>query len=129
MSAWLEKADRYLVSAQLLLGVGETESAVSRAYYAACYAAIHLYQARNIPWRKEWLHNTMQARIGEQAHRLGWLGQVRMHHLETFGQSWKELLEQRSLADYDADQIAERVARRNVAFAQAVVRAIRESVP
>jgi uncharacterized protein (UPF0332 family) len=38
-SALIQKAQRYLKSAELLLRDGDSESSVSRAYYAMFYAA------------------------------------------------------------------------------------------
>jgi len=126
---WLEKADRYLASAQLLLEADDYESAVSRAYYAARYAAIHLFLARQVPWREGWKHKMIKDRMIEQARRLLWLRAVKIQSL-TFGESWAQLLENRSIADYDlGDRITERVAQRSYVFAQAVVQTIKENMP
>jgi hypothetical protein len=109
--------------------LGDTESAASRAYYAARYAAIHFFLARKVGWKPDWQHETIRDKMIEQARRLPWLREVKMHHLQTFGQSWWELLENRSNADYELDVPTERTARRSLVFAQAVVQAIKENLP
>jgi len=126
---WLEKADRYLVTAQLLLEIGDTESAISRAYYGARYAAIHLFLTRRVGWKPEWQHDTISNKITEQARHLSWLHAVKLPTLKTFGQSWNELLENRSNADYRFNKTDRQMAQRSLAFARAVVAAIRENVP
>ena len=125
---WLEKADRYLASAELLLADEDYESAVSRAYYAARYGAIHLFLARGVPWQARWTHKTIQDRMIEQARRLLWLRAVQMQSL-TFGQSWMQLLENRSIADYEiSGRITERIARRSFIFAQAFIQAVKGNI-
>ncbi len=129
MATWLDKAERYLITAELLLNVKDHESAISRAYYAARYAAIHLFLARRVGWKPEWQHETIGGKITEQARHLAWLHAVKMPTLKTFGQSWSELLENRSNADYRLNKTDMQMAQRSLAFARAVVAAIRENLP
>jgi uncharacterized protein (UPF0332 family) len=126
---WLEKADHYLLSAQMLLKEGDTESAVSRAYYAARYAAIHLFITRKLGWTRHWQHETIAGKMIEQARRLHWLRAARMTGQQEFGKSWLLLLQLRNEADYELDRMTPRAAERCLEFAQAVVKIIKENSP
>lgn len=125
---WLEKADEYLAAAQLLLDNQQYASAVSRAYYAARYAAIHLFLARRTGWTPRWQHETIASKINEQAHRLHWLRPVVMAGQNDFGQSWLKLLQFRVEADYELKPTGERIAERCLAFAQMFIAAVKENV-
>ena len=124
---WLGKADHYLLSAQMLLKEGDTESAVSRAYYAARYGAIHLFIARKLGWTPHWQHETIASKMIEQAHRLHWLRAARMAGQPDFGKSWLMLLKLRNEADYELSRMPTRSAERCLDFAQSVVRIIKEN--
>lgn len=126
---WLGKADGYLLSAQMLLREGDTESSVSRAYYAARYAAIHLFIVRKLGWTPHWQHETIASKMIEQARRLHWLRAARMAGQQEFGKSWLLLLKLRNEADYELDRMPTRSAERCLEFAQAVVEVIKENSP
>jgi uncharacterized protein (UPF0332 family) len=126
---WLDKADRYLEAAQILLDRKHYESAVSRAYYAARYAAIHLFLARRTSWNPKWLHDSIAEKMKEQARSLTWLRPVVMSGQNDFYKSWLTLLKYRGDADYELDEITERIAQRSLAFAQLFVRAVKENQP
>jgi uncharacterized protein (UPF0332 family) len=125
-TTWLEKAGQYLASAQLLLDAGYYESAVSRAYYAARYAAIHLLLARKAGWNPKWQHETMATRLIEQTRNLLWLRAIILAGQTDFAKSWTKLLRSRSAADYDLDRIRARDAERCLAFARVFVQAVKE---
>jgi len=126
---WLDKAERYLVSAQLLLNDEDYDSAVSRAYYASRYAAIHLLVARRVGWQAAWQHRTIGDKMAEQARNLVWLRSILMSGQTTFTNSWTQLLDYRSRADYELGRINERIANRSLAFAQSFVDAVKENSP
>ena len=126
---WLEKADEYLVAAQLLLDNQHYESSVSRAYYAARYAAIHLLLARRVGWNPKWLHDSIAEKMREQERALKWLDPVIMTGQNDFYKSWLTLLKLRSRADYDLDSLNERIARRSLAFAQLFLQTVKENQP
>src|SRR4051812_18958743 len=126
---WLEKADQYLASAQLLLDNGYYESAVSRAYYAARYTAIHLFLVRKAGWQPKWLHDSIALKMIEQARNLSWLRTIVMSGQRDFAGSWSQLLDYRSRADYEVGKINERIAQRSITFVQALVQAVKENLP
>jgi uncharacterized protein (UPF0332 family) len=123
---WLGKADHYLEAAQILLVREHHDSAVSRAYYAARYAAIHLLLARKAGWNPKWQHETMATRLIEQTRNLLWLRAIILAGQTDFAKSWTKLLRSRSAADYDLDRIRARDAERCLAFAQVFVQAVKE---
>ncbi len=125
-TTWLEKADQYVASAQILLDAGYSESAVSRSYYAARYAAIHLLLARKAGWNPKWQHETVATRLIEQTRNLLWLRAIVLTGQTDFAKSWTKLLRSRSDADYDLDRIRVRDAERCLAFAQVFVQAVKE---
>lgn len=49
---FLDKANRTLKAAELLLGEGDAESAAGRSYYAMLHAAQALLTERNLRYRK-----------------------------------------------------------------------------
>jgi uncharacterized protein (UPF0332 family) len=124
---WLDKADRYLLSAQILLNEGDVDSCISRAYYGARYAAIHLLIARRMGWQASWQHRTISDKMAEQARNLLWLRGLLMSGQTTFTNSWTQLLDYRSRADYELGRTNERIAQRSLAFAQAFVEAVKEN--
>ena len=126
-TTWLDKADQYLASAQILLDAGYTESAVSRSYYAARYAAIHLFLARRTGWNPKWLHDSIGEKMREQARSLPWLRAVVMSGQNDFYKSWLMLLKYRGGADYELDKITERIAERSFTFARLFVQAVKEN--
>ena len=126
---WLEKADEYLAAAQLLLDNQHYASTVSRAYYAARYAAIHLFLARRVGWNPKWLHDSIAEKMKEQARRMNWLDPVVMSGHTDFYKSWLALLKLRNRADYALELLNERIARRSLAFAQLFVRTVKENQP
>ena len=126
---WLEKADEYLAAAQLLLDNQHYASAVSRAYYAARYAAIHLFLARRAGWNPKWLHDSIAEKMREQERALRWLAPVIMTGQNDFYKSWLALLKLRNKADYDLELLNERVAGRSLAFAQLFVQTVKENQP
>ena len=128
-ATWLDKAARYLASAALLREAGDYDSAVSRAYYGARYAAIHLLLARKTGWLPSWQHQTLAARMIEQARALPWLRTIHMAGQESFRSSWLKLLELRSAADYKLGGVSDREAHRCILFAQRVVEAVEEQMP
>jgi uncharacterized protein (UPF0332 family) len=128
-TTWLGKADKYLEAAQILLDREHYESAVSRAYYAARYAAIHLFIIRKLGWTPHWQHETIASKIIEQARRQHWLRAARMTGQQEFGKSWLLLLQLRNEADYELDRMTPRAAERCLEFAQAVVAVIKENSP
>jgi uncharacterized protein (UPF0332 family) len=126
---WLGKADRYLEAAQILLDREHYDSAVSRAYYAARYAAIHLLLARKAGWNPKWLHDSIGEKMREQSRSLLWLRPIVMSGQNDFYKSWLALLKYRGGADYELDEITERIAQRSLAFAQLFVQAVKENQP
>ena len=126
---WLDKADDYLLAAQLLLGEQHYESVVSRAYYAARYAAIHLFLARKVGWELKWQHDTVATKLVEQARSLLWLRAVTMNGQSSFASSWSALYKSRSAADYQLGKITARDAQRCMAFAENFVQQVREYMP
>ena len=114
-TTWLDKADQYVASAQILLDNEYYESAVSRAYYAARYAAIHLLLARKAGWNPKWQHETIATRLIEQTRNLLWLRAIILTGQTDFAKSWTRLLRSRSDADYDLDRIRARDAERCLA--------------
>jgi uncharacterized protein (UPF0332 family) len=126
---WLDKAARYLASATLLREAGDYDSAVSRAYYGARYAAIELLLARKTGWQPSWQHQTIAARIIEQARALPWLRNTFMTGQASFHSSWLRLLDSRSAADYSVRGVSDREAQRCILFAQRVLDAVQENMP
>ena len=124
---WLDKADEYLAAAQLLLDNQHYASSISRAYYAVRYAAIHLFLARRVGWQSSWQHRTIGDKMAEQARNLLWLRGTLMGGQTTFTNSWTQLLDYRSRADYELGRTNERIAQRSLAFAQAFVSAVKEN--
>ncbi|MFQ6126342.1 MAG: HEPN domain-containing protein [Candidatus Heimdallarchaeota archaeon] len=62
IASLLQRASRYLKSAELLLGSGDYESSVSRTYYAMYYSAQAMLLARNLSYSS---HRSVISAFGE----------------------------------------------------------------
>jgi uncharacterized protein (UPF0332 family) len=88
--ALLEKARRYLRSAELLLGDGDYESAVTRAYYAMFYCAEAALLTRDLSFSS---HKGVITGFGEHFIKTG-------EFPREFGRELNRAFEKRQIGDY-----------------------------
>ncbi|HEY7296434.1 MAG TPA: HEPN domain-containing protein [Xanthobacteraceae bacterium] len=100
-SAYLQKAQRALTGARLLLQAGDAEGACNRAYYAmfnAAHAALIAVGAES-PGALIKTHTGLIAGFGQHL--------VRSHHLPTeYGANFNQVQRLRQLADYTGEPIS-----------------------
>lgn len=118
---FLHRSREDLKAAGLLFQTGHYRAALSRAYYAAFYAASALLLSQGIVRSK---HSGVQAALGEFFIRAG--------HLEAeYGEIYAALREAREAGDYDiyfspASELAERALDRSARFVERVERYLEE---
>lgn len=88
--ALLSKADRYLQSAKLLVGAGDLDSAVSRAYYAAFFIAEALLDRQGLAFSS---HKAVISAFGKEFAKTGVLDPA-------FHRTLVAAFEKRQRADY-----------------------------
>lgn len=111
--SWLVRAERYLASSRALIGLGDHESAVSRAYYAMFYAARAALRERGVDAR------THAGVVSEFGRVFVKPGEVARPHLSALGRA----LNDRLLAEYDEDvAFSGRQAEHLLTAAEAFVR-------
>jgi len=117
---YLEKAKGNLKVAQLALDAGEYDASVSRAYYAVFQAELAALLKLTDYRRKgkHWDHGDVQA---ELSRRLIRERKVLPSHLADVPES---LMYWRHIADYDADRVSAKTARRFFAKARDFVETI-----
>ena len=87
----IEKAKRYLRSAQLLINDGDFESAVSRVYYAMFYSAEAVLLTKNISFSS---HKGVISAFGEHFIKTGVFP-------KELGRELNRAFEKRQLSDYE----------------------------
>lgn len=92
IKALVEKSKRYLKSADLLIGDGDYDSAVSRAYYAMFYLAQALLLREGLSFSS---HKSVIGAFGKHLIKSGKLK-------EEFHRSFIDLFEMRQMGDYEA---------------------------
>jgi uncharacterized protein (UPF0332 family) len=70
----IDKAERFLNTAQLALDDGDADSCVSRAYYAAFHAILLLFEVRGNAVRGRWSHIEVQKVFSLEFCNRGYLG-------------------------------------------------------
>jgi uncharacterized protein (UPF0332 family) len=128
-TTWLDKAERYLATAQLLLELGDYESSLSRAYYAVRYTCLHFLQQEGMPVDRYWKHHSVIGEVIQRARQRQWLRALVISGQPTFARSLDKLLELREMADYDLSMARERDAQRALHFAQTLYGAVKENQP
>jgi uncharacterized protein (UPF0332 family) len=128
-STWLDKAEQYLESATLLLDIGDYDSCVSRAYYAARYLCLYLLEQEGLNVDRHWQHNTVVGTTIARARNKQWLRRIIMAGQADFAQSLNRLLGLRGDADYDRNEVSARHAQRALSFAEALRQAVKENYP
>lgn len=112
----IDRSRRELQAAELLAAHGFSAAAVSRAYYAAFYAAEEALQQVGVARSK---HSGVVAAVATIL--------VRQHGLDAnAGRLLRSLFERRSRADYSLDDTPAEEASRAVHDAEAVVAAIND---
>jgi uncharacterized protein (UPF0332 family) len=91
LRAMLDKAERYVASAELLHAQGDYDSAISRLYYAMFYCAEALLTAEGLAYSS---HKAVIAAFGQHFAKTGKLPSS-MH------QWLREGFEKRQISDYD----------------------------
>jgi uncharacterized protein (UPF0332 family) len=118
--AYLEKAERALSGARLLLGAGDSEGACNRAYYAmfdAAHSALLSVQTDALETSTK-THQGLISAFGKHI--------VQGHHVDVeLGRALNKVQRLRQLADYTGDPVSLEDARWAVEQAQAFVEAIR----
>ncbi len=118
--AYMEKAERALSGARLLLRAGDSEGACNRAYYAmfdAAHSALLSVQA-DVPVTSTKTHQGLIGAFGKHM--------VRGHHVEVeLGRALNKVQRLRQLADHTGDPVSLEDARWAVEQAGAFVEAIR----
>jgi uncharacterized protein (UPF0332 family) len=122
-AAYMEKAERVLPSARLLLTTGDSEGACNRAYYAmhdAAHAAL-IATGHETPDALIKTHDTL---IGEFSKRLVLGGLIESR----FGRAFNKIEDIRLLADYSTDPPPLDDAKWAVEQAEAFVAAIHSMI-
>lgn len=97
----MDKAQKALSSAQLLLDAGDTDGATNRAYYAMFDAAIAALSWVGVGGREQSHHKTHGGLIGSFGQHL-----VQTGHLPAeFGRSFNRVQDLRQTADYLAEPV------------------------
>jgi uncharacterized protein (UPF0332 family) len=91
LRAMLDKAERYIASAELLHAQGDYDSAISRLYYAMFYCAEALLTAEGLAYSS---HKAVIAAFGQHFAKTGKLPSA-LH------QWLREGFEKRQISDYD----------------------------
>lgn len=129
---WLQKAEHYLVSAQLLLESLDKidwNSSLSRSYYATRFSCLYFLEQQGLAVDRKWTHESVLNQTVHYARNKQWLRQVVMTGQPDFAKSLNKLLTLRGDADYSQAGIKERQARHALDFAQALLQAIRDNQP
>ncbi len=129
---WLQKAEQYLVSAQLLLeslDKVDWNSSLSRSYYASRFICLYFLEQEGLAVDRKWTHESVLNLTVQYARNKQWLQQVVMAGQQDLAKSLNKLLTLRGDADYSQAGIKERQARHALDFAQALLQAIRDNQP
>jgi uncharacterized protein (UPF0332 family) len=114
IASLLARARKYLGSAELLIGAGDFESAVSRAYYAMFYATEALLLSRGLAFSS---HKAVLSALGEHFIRADLLP-------KDFGRALNRAFAKRQLGDYEYTfVVSEGDARETLADARSFVAA------
>ena len=109
VQAFLAKADRALRAAETLLGTGDADFAIARAYYALFYIAEALLLSKDLRFRKR---NSVHAAFGEHFAKSGLLD-------PKFHRWLLDAFDQRILSDYGVEaELTSEDARRVLAHAR-----------
>jgi len=91
INSLIERAKRYLKSAEVLLGEGDYESSVSRTYYAMFYSAQAILLTKNLSFSS---HKGVISAFGEHFVKTGIFPKER-------GRELNKAFEKRQLGDYE----------------------------
>ena len=91
INSLIERAKRYLKSAEVLLGEGDYESSVSRTYYAMFYSAQAILLTKNLSFSS---HKGVISAFGEHFVKTGIFPKER-------GKELNKAFEKRQLGDYE----------------------------
>jgi len=91
MKSLIERAKKYLRSAELLLNEGDYESSVSRTYYAMLYAAQAMLLTKNLSFSS---HKGVISAFGEHFIKTGILP-------KELGRALNKAFEKRQIGDYE----------------------------
>ena len=117
----IERARRYLVSAEILISVNDNESSVSRTYYAMFFAAQAMLLTRNLSFSS---HKGVISGFGEHFVKTGVFP-------KEMGRELNRVFEKRQVGDYGhtfviSKEEAEKALSRGKEFVEEIVRQLRK---
>jgi uncharacterized protein (UPF0332 family) len=121
MSALLSRAKMTVSSARMLLGTGDTNSAISRAYYAMFYAARAALNEIDPRLLRTKQHATLIRRFGKHVVEARGFDRA-------LGRAFAQTEDVRVAADYDEEPADEAIARKAVEGAEKFVAACQQFV-
>jgi len=104
INSLIEKAKRYLRSAELLLEAGDYESSVSRTYYAMFYSAQAMLLTKNLSFSS---HKGVISAFGEQFVKTGIFPRE-------MGRELNKAFEKRQIGDYEYTFVISKVEAKEI---------------
>ncbi|MGB9714805.1 MAG: HEPN domain-containing protein [Thermodesulfovibrionales bacterium] len=121
INSLIERAKRYLKSAEILLGEGDYESSVSRTYYAMFYSAQAMLLSKNLSFSS---HKGVISAFGEQFVKIGIFP-------KEMGRELNKAFEKRQIGDYEYTFViskteAEEILESGKKFVEKIIQHLKE---